>query len=276
VTYTPALPLGGYAGWTFLKRTYATQSRAFQASPELKRDEDHFRARIGSVKTAEQLVSDRRLLRVALGAYGLDGDINNKFFIRKVLEDGTLTEGALANRLADKQYRALSAGFGFGDFKVPRTQLSDFADKTLAAYRTRRFEAAVGDQNNDMRLALNAERELPVLASRTSSEPTKWFTAMGNEPLRQVLATALNVPASVGALDLDRQLEIFQTRAEAVFGDDGLSQFADPAKMDALVRRFLLQSEVSALSGSTSPSAGALAIMQQVSSFARSLRSSAG
>ncbi|MGQ0564903.1 MAG: DUF1217 domain-containing protein [Gemmobacter sp.] len=272
MTYTPAIPLGGYAGWTYLKRTYDTQAKAFQASTEIRRDEDYFRAKIGGVKTAEQLVSDRRLLKVALGAYGLEGDINNKYFIRKVLEDGTLKDGALANRLADKQYRALSAGFGFGDFSVPRTQLSDFADKTLAAYRTRRFESAVGTQNNDMRLALNAERELPALAAKSGSDATKWFTAMGNTPLRQVLQTALNVPASVASLDLDRQLEIFQAKAEAVFGDQGLSQFAEPAKVDALVRRFLLQSEVSALVAGQSASGGALAVMQQVADFARSLR----
>ena len=272
MTYTPAIPLGGYAGWTFLKRTYDTQTRAFQASPELKRDEDYFRARIGGVKTAEQLVSDRRLLKVALGAYGLDGDINNKYFIRKVLEDGTLKDGALANRLADKQYKALSSGFGFGDYAVPRTQLSDFADKTLAAYKTRQFETAVGTQNNDMRLALNLERELPGLAGKKSPEATKWFTVMGNGPLRQVFETALGVPASIGSLDLDRQLDIFQTKAEAVFGNDGVSQFADPAKMDALVRRFLLQAEVATLSSAQSASAGALAMMQQVTDFARSLR----
>lgn len=272
MTYTPAIPLGGYAGWSFLKRTYDTQTKAFQASTEIRRDEDYFRAKIGSVKTAEQLVSDRRLLKVALGAYGLDNDINNRFFIRKVLEDGTLKDGTLANRLADKQYRALSAGFGFGDYSVPRTQLSDFADKTLAAYKTRRFETAVGAQNNDMRLALNVERELPVLAGKSSSDAVKWFTAMGNGPLRQVFETALNIPASIGALDLDRQLEIFRTKAEAVFGNEGIAQFTDPAKMDALVRRFLLQSEVAALGTTTSASAGALALMQQATSFARSLR----
>ena len=272
MTYAPALPLGGYVGWTFLKRTYDTQTKAFQASAEIRRDEDYFRAKIGSVKTAEALVSDRRLLKVALGAYGLDGDINNRFFIRKVLEDGTLKDGALANRLADKQYKALSSGFGFGDYSVPRTQLSDFADKTLDAYKTRRFEAAVGTQNNDLRLALNVERELPAVAGKNSSEATKWFTVMGNAPLRQVFETALGVPASIGSLDLDRQLQIFQTKAEAVFGDGRVSQFAEPAKLDALVRRFLLQGEVATLARAQSASAGALSLMQQAADFARSLR----
>jgi Protein of unknown function (DUF1217) len=272
MTYTPAVPISGYAGWTFLKRTYDTQTRAFSASTEIKRDEDYFRAKIGSVKTAEQLVSDRRLLKVALGAYGLDADINNKFFVRKVLEDGTLKDGALSNRLADKQYRAMSAGFGFGDFSVPRTQLSDFADKTLALYKTRRFESAVGTQNNDMRLALNAERELPALAAKTSSEATKWFTVMGNSPLRQVLEKALGVPGSVASLDLDRQLEIFQERSDRILGDAGIAQFADPKKLDVMIRRFLLQSEVASVTATQSPSAGALRTLQNISDFSRSLR----
>lgn len=243
MTYTPVVPLGGLAGWAFLKRTLETQKAAFVASPEIKRDEDYFREKIGGIKTAEQLVSDRRLLRVALGAFGLDDDINNKFFIRKVLEDGTLTVDALSNRLADKQYLAFSKAFGFGDFSVPRTQLSDFADNILAQYTTRSFETAVGEQNDTMRLALNAERELPTLAARNLTEDTLWFTVMGNAPLRQVFQTAFGLPTSFGSLDLDQQLSTYKAKAEQAFGADGIKQFAQPEAMDALIRRFLAQSE---------------------------------
>ena len=147
----------------------STQTAVFNASTDMKRDEDYFRAKIGKITTAEQLVNDRRLLKVALGAFGLDSDIGNKFFIRKVLEDGTLTPGALANRLADKQYQKLSASFGFGDFAVPSTKLSDFPDKILMAYRARQFEAAVGEQNPDLRLAMNVQRELPGIADKSNS-----------------------------------------------------------------------------------------------------------
>ncbi|MGL6210257.1 MAG: DUF1217 domain-containing protein, partial [Paracoccaceae bacterium] len=126
MTFAPVLPGTGYAGWTFLQRTKASQTATFYKSPELARDEAYFRAKIKSVKTADDLVSDRRLLKVALGAYGLDADLNSKAFIKKVLSDGTLKEGTLSGRLADKQYEKLSAAFGFGDFSVPNTQLSDF------------------------------------------------------------------------------------------------------------------------------------------------------
>ena len=269
MTYTPAIPLGGYAGWAFLKRTMPSQTAAFNASADLKRDEDYFRAKIGGVTSAEQLVNDRRLLKVALGAFGLDNDINNKFFIRKVLQDGTLTTGALANRLADKQYQKLSATFGFGDFAIPSTKLSDFPDKILAAYRARRFEVAVGDQSPDLRLALNVQRELPGIATKaSSSEIARWFTVMGNAPLRKVFEKALGLPASLGVLDLDKQLEAFKAKAKSQLGSDAIAQFSDPAKVEGLVRRFLLRSEgeTFALSGGGN---SALQLVQSASANAR-------
>jgi hypothetical protein len=269
MTYAPALPLGGYAGWAFLKRTMPTQTAAFNSSPDLKQDEGYFRAKIGQVTNAEQLVGDRRLLKVALGAFGLDNDINNKFFIRKVLEDGTLNTGALANRLADKQYQKLSAAFGFGDFAVPSTKLSDFPEKILTAYRARQFEIAVGEQNSDLRLALNVQRELHGIAAKTSSsENSKWFTVMGNAPMRKVFEKALGLPTSLGVLDLDKQLETFKAKAKSQLGSDAMAQFTDPTKVEGLVRRFLLRSETEGFAQSGSNNA-ALQLMQSAAASAR-------
>ena len=273
MTYTPVLPMGGYAGWTLLNRTMTKQTETFVKSPQFKRDEDYFRANIGKITTAEQLVKDRRLLKVALGAFGLDADINNKAFIEKVLKDGTLTTTALSNKLADKQYLKLSAAFGFGDFATPRTKLSDFPGQIITAYRARQFEAAVGNQDGDLRLALNAQRELGALAGKTGSETTKWFGILGNSALKQVFTKALGLPASVGSIDLDQQLKLFQDKAGSVFGSTAISQFTDPAKVDALIRRFLVRSQVDAISGQNGSGAAVLAMLQQTNSFIRSNRS---
>lgn len=262
MTFQPVIPFGGFAGWAFLKRTMATQQAALQASSTNQRDEAYFREKIGNIETADDLVSDRRLLRVALTAYGLEGDINNKAFIRKVLDDGTLKEGALSGRLANKQYEKFSAAFGFGDFSVPRSQLSDFADKTLALYQARQFESAVGEQNNGFRLALNTERELGSLAAKSGSEDTKWFTVMGNAPLRQTFQTALGLPSSFASIDLDQQLSVLKSRAESLFGDDSISQFTDPDKMTKLVRTYLARSEISNIASPTASASVALQLLR--------------
>jgi hypothetical protein len=269
MTYSPAIPLGGYAGWAYLKRTMTAQTKAFNSAPEIKSDEEYFRAKIGNITTAEQLVKDRRLLKVALGAFGLDADIDNKFFIQKVLQDGTLKTGTLANKLADKQYQKMSAAFGFGDYTVPSTKISTFPDKIIEAYRARQFESAIGDQSEDLRLALNVQRELPAIAAKTTtSENTMWFTILGSAPLRKVFEKALGLPSSIGTLDLDQQLSAFKAKASAQLGSSAVSQFSDPKKVEGLVRRFLVRSEAEAYASSGGGNA-ALQIMQQVAANSR-------
>ncbi|NEX46375.1 DUF1217 domain-containing protein [Pseudotabrizicola algicola] len=263
MSFTPVLPIGGYAGWAFLKRTMAQQTATFNAQPSVRRDEAYFREKIGSITTAEQLVNDPRLLRVALGAFGLEADIGNKFFIRKILEGGTLKTDSLANKLANKQYQKFSNAFGFGNFATPSTKLSDFADKILGSYKKQQFAVAVGTQNEDMRLALNLERELPELAKTSASSLSKWYTIMGNPPLRTVFERAFGLPASFGAINIDKQAETLQARSKALLGSGDVNQFIDPAKVDKLIRQFLVRSEISESASSLQTGQIALTLLQQ-------------
>jgi hypothetical protein len=243
MTFSPILVSSGYAGWSFLQKTLSSQQASFDKSPEIQRDEDYFRSKIGSVTTADQLVSDRRLLKIALGAFGLDADIDSKAFIKKVLSDGTLNTSALSNKLADKSYQQLSAAFGFGDFSVPRTQLSTFADEILGKYTAQQFESAVGAQDDTMRLALYAQRQLPTLAAKSSTDDTKWYTILGSTPLRSVVQSALGLPTATASLDIDQQLSMFKDRAKSVFGSSSVSQFSDPKSMETLIRRFMVKTQ---------------------------------
>jgi hypothetical protein len=263
MSFQPVLPLTGYTGWTFLKRTMQRQQAMQQASPIQRRDEAYFRDRIGKIDTAEQLVSDRRLMRIALTAFGLEGDVSSRAFVQKVLEGGTLKEGSLANKLANKQYHAFSAAFGFGDFSVPRTKISTFPDEILASFRNRSFERAVGDQNNTYRLALNAERELPAIAKKSGSETSKWFAVLGNPPLREVIQSALGLPKSFAAIDLDQQVATLRDKAQAAFGATTVSQFSEPAKLEALLRRFHFRSDFQAQQAATTPAAIALTLLRR-------------
>ena len=140
------------------------------------RDADYFRENIGAITSAEDLVKDRQLLTVALGAYGLQDDINNRFFIRKVLEEGTASPDTLANRFSDTRYREFSEGFGFGPEEFVKTGEPDFVEAIIARFKTNSFEVAAGAQNDSMRIALYAERTLSTLANDTVSNDAKRFT----------------------------------------------------------------------------------------------------
>ncbi len=66
MSFQPVIPLPGLSGWRFLQRTMEAQSDVFDRRPDLSRDTAYFEANIGKINSAEDLVADRRLLRVAL------------------------------------------------------------------------------------------------------------------------------------------------------------------------------------------------------------------
>ncbi|NCO86077.1 MAG: DUF1217 domain-containing protein [Rhodobacterales bacterium] len=260
MSFQPVIPMSGYAGWRFLQRTLDSQKEAFVQSAPLQRNTTYFRENIAKVQSAEDLVKDRRLLAVALGAFGLDDDINNKAFIRKVLEDGTIKERALSSRLADKRYADFARSFGFGDFGS-KTQFPGFADSILARYETKQFEAAVGAQDDQMRQALNLSAGLAEVVRGNSTKNGQWYAIMGNAPLRSVVQTALGFPSSFARVGIDQQLDAFKDRARAVFGTDNVGDLTRPEAQEKMIRLFMIRSDAAAASA-TSPGSVALSLLQ--------------
>ncbi|MBF9035243.1 DUF1217 domain-containing protein [Rhodobacterales bacterium HKCCE2091] len=262
MTFQPIVPMTGYARWAFLERTLDDQTEAFSRSPVNARDMEYFRENIGLVVSAEELVSDYRLLRVALSAYGLQDDLPNRAFIRTVLSDGTTDDDALSNRLADKRYRAFSEAFGFGEVAIPKTQDSGFADRILARFERQEFERAVGEQSEEMRLGLTLQRELPEIAARDISNNAAWLSVMGNPPLREVFETALGLPEAFGLLDIDRQLETFQAKARQYLGTDDITEIASDEGTEKVLRNYFARAQINTLSQVATPASIALTLLQ--------------
>ena len=270
MSFQPILPMDGYVGWRFLQRTIDSQKSAFEKAPAAQRDETYYRATIASVGSAEELVADRRLLRVTLAAFGLQDDLPNRAYVQKVLESSVYDSGSFANRLTDKRYKAMAQAFSFADRTVPRNQLTGFADDILQKYRDRSFEQAVGDQNESMRLALALKGDLAALASQPSSEATRWYTVIGTPSLSSVFETAFNLPSSFGTLDIDQQVEVLRLRTESLTGADTIEQFSNPEAIDTLTKRFFLIGQITEMQG-TSAQSSALTLLQSGQQSLRSL-----
>lgn len=261
MNFQPVLPVSGLPGWAFLNRTLERQTEIFDRSPLIERDTAYFERNIAGIRTAEDLVSDRRLLRVALGAFGLQDDLNSRAFIRQILEQGTADDSALANRLADDRYKQLADAFGFDDPAAPNTVNAGFGAEITARFRRIEFEIAVGDQDQAMRLAMNAQRALGELAGEDASDTAKWFRILGTPPLRSVFETALRLPEGFAQLDLDRQVEEFRDRAESRLGIKSIADLGDDVLRETLVRQFLVQDQISNVA-SLSSNAIALTLLQ--------------
>jgi len=123
----------------------------------------------------------------------------------------------------------------------------------------------VGDVDNSIRLAMNFKREIIDYTSENKATDTAWFQVMGNTPLRTVFEKAFNLPSSVGALDIERQLDIFKEKSQKILGSESLTALADPDKLDRIIRDFMIRDQLAG--GSRAPVAGsaALSILQNSS-----------
>ncbi len=199
MTIAPLLPLSGYAGWRYLQRTLLEQQARVAASTTTQREETYFREKIGGVTSAADLVADRRLLQVALSAFGLEEQIDSKALIRQVLEGGTTDSDALANRLNNKAYAALAEAFAF-DGETSAIAEEGFADRILRSYETQTFQNAVTEQNETLGLALNAQQEIAALAETGSSDATKWYSILASSSEVQAVQASAAATIAPGAL----------------------------------------------------------------------------
>lgn len=259
----PAIPFGGIAGLRFLDQTVDRQFALFDSSPDIKREVDYFLENAGDITTVDGLFNDRRILSVVLGAFGLDEDINRGAFVRKVIEEGTLDDDAFANRLVDPAYRELASFLGFGDvggtlvFENTRLNIVD-------RFRQRQFENNIGEVDVNLRLALNFRREAAEIATNDLGDDTKIFQLLGSPPLREVLESALNMPAEFGLIDLDQQVAEIKSRARSLFGSSDPAEFLAPGEnLERFVDRFMLNQQVrqGGISNST-PGSVALGLLQ--------------
>jgi len=256
---SPVLPTSGLTGWRFLNDSLETQETLFNSSPDISRDVDYFNENIGDIKTLDDFMGDRRILKVALGAFGLGDEINKGAFVRKVLEEGTEDRSAFAVRLNNSDYLDMARTFDFssGELTLSASQRANITKQ----YQEEAFEVSLGEVDNSMRLALNFQREIAEIADQGLSENAGWFKVMGSVPLRTVFEKAFNMPSGFAQLDIDRQKELLSDKANSLFGEKSVDLFKDPEAIETTIRRFLLQEQVANGPSANTPGSAALSIL---------------
>lgn len=245
MSFKPFLVGQGLPAWLLLKSNLATQKAVFSSNTVTKSDSDHFTTKFSELRSAEEIVSDRRVLRVVLGAYGLGADIDSQYFIKRILEEGVTDRLSLANKLSDRRYRALAADFDFT--KSPPSHLTNAGtmQKVLGAFQDQSFETAIGETDNDIRMALSFKRSLADIAETSGTNTSAWYQILGTPPVRQVLETALGLPEEFGSLDIDDQHKRIIAKAEGAFSTSDASELASETVAEEIIQRFLVRQQVS-------------------------------
>ena len=257
--FQPIIPLSGNSGWNFLQATYSRQLESFSKSPEIRNDRDYMLEKLSDPMTLDDFMADKRLVRVTMTAFGLAGEEWKGGFIRKALEEVTDPESTFLPRLNNAKYTAFAESLAPIDGKIIMSS-SELA-KIAVNFESASFQAAVGEVDDNMRLALNYQSEIGDLVGTNSSDKTILYRILGDVPVRSVLESALNLPSSMSSLDVDRQADILNDKLSSVLGINDLSDLTSPEMMDKVIQRFHVMQTIENGSTSYSPASAALTLL---------------
>jgi len=169
------------------------------------------------------------------------------------------------NVVSDERYQAFYDSLGLAQASS-RSYPAGFAEALTDEFLEREFEVRVGEVDQNMRIAISLEREIGAVLERSQSNNARWFGLMASPPLRAAFEAALNLPTSIGSLDLQQQLTVFTERAESLFGTSDLGDLGRGDLLDDLQQRYLRGLEIQGIgqtpSGGNEPYSSALAILR--------------
>ncbi|OIQ28200.1 MAG: hypothetical protein BM562_13250 [Alphaproteobacteria bacterium MedPE-SWcel] len=279
MSFTPLIPSSGVAGWNFLQSTYDRQYDAFIQAGQLKNDSEYFAENIGRVTSTDDLLDDRRLLQVAVKAFGLEEEINYRALLQRALNEGTTADDALANTMNDERYVKFSEAFGFGPGQSPKTTDSKAMQGVIDSFQSASFEEAVGEVDETIRTALFAKRAMievfgepdaddvsqlsvkeralrefnSTLENITGEEEEhlgvtsvedQWEDIVQRDVLTDFLNTTLRMSASVSGLDEEEKIQAYRDRATVVFGTDDPTVFFSPDNKDVVLSAYKTRATV--------------------------------
>lgn len=212
-----------YTDYLTIARDASKSSERVARQPPIAREINYYLAKIGKVKSAEEFVADRRLMSVALNAFGIGDMVYAKAFVKKLLTEGTDDPDAFANRLADQRYLAFARTFDFKRYGEATTAFGAAQKGIVDGYIRQNLETQAGSNNEGVRLALYFERQAPKLQSVSG--------ILADRALTQVVRTFLGLPETFSLYDIDKQISILESRLD-------INDLKSPDKLRKHVERF--------------------------------------
>jgi hypothetical protein len=183
----------------------------------------YYLANIVKVKSIDDLMSNDRLVRFALAGFGLNDIEENKDLARAVLEGGIRDPESLANTMTDKTFVAFASMYNFEELGEETTTYILAQRPAVDKFMRQTLEENAGNSNEGVRLALYFERKAQTL--------TSFYEILADPALARVVRTALSLPDSFASADIDKQVQLFESKLN-------IEDFSDPKALGKFLTRF--------------------------------------
>jgi len=235
-----------------LQHSGEAQKQNYAKQPQMQREIDYFLENAKKIESPEDFFKDRRLMQVALGAFGLEQELNYTARNKAIMTEDPEAKESLVNRLAEPRYKQISQAFDFFGSGVEKLQDEDFLKEIADKFLTNQFEKNLGGGNEALREAAYFRRKVAEVA-----EDGDIYKLMGDKVMRSVITDTLRIPKEIVNQSLDRQAKVIESKVKA-------ADFQDPAFVDKFLARFLTQKDAEAqlanMGGGSFGSSGQIAL----------------
>ena len=221
--------IGSALGWyKVVEKSRDRLERNFERQPQVARDIKRFQEEAPSIKSVDNLMKDRRVLKLVLSAFQLESEISKTALLKKIMTQPVGDEKSLANRMLDPRYKQLAqavqplfeSGVGLSNAKG--------RESIIQAFKTNEFEKQQGEQAPGMREVMYFKRSIGKVNDLTQ--------IMADKTLMKVVRVGLGFPPQFGLLKYEQQRARLEDRVE-------VEKFKDPKFVDKFVQRFLIMNE---------------------------------
>ncbi|MFL0692149.1 MAG: DUF1217 domain-containing protein [Agrobacterium tumefaciens] len=188
-----------------------------------------YQERIQSIDTVRELLADRDVIDVVIGAYGLDPEDVTDDFLKQVFSSDLSDPKSFVNQQPDGRWAELVASFNFDvNGNLTRETIGTVQQRgetleTVNKYLRQTLEENEGASNEAVRLALYFERTAPNI--------TDAYGLIADDALMAVFRTTFGFSDEFSNMDVDQQARIINDNLD-------LADLQDPTKLERFLQRY--------------------------------------
>ncbi len=212
--------------------------KMFEAQPTTARDIERFKEDIVNVRSVEDLMKNRTLLKVTLSAFQLESEIDKYAMVEKMMSEDPEDDDSLVNKLVEPRWTKLSNALYGLNLDPNFFQNEANVNAILDGYKTNEFEKFEGETAPGIREAMYFKR--------IAGGVEEVSQILADKSLMHVVRVGLGLPESFQSLEYEQQKARIEKQID-------VEDFQDPEKIDKMIERFLIFTEINNTDAASNP-----------------------
>ncbi|MGL3606114.1 DUF1217 domain-containing protein [Rhizobium sp. G187] len=194
-----------------------------------------YQEKIQTITTVDELLADRDVVDVVLGAFGFDPEEVTDDFLKQIFNSDLSDPKSFVFTQTESRWAEMVASFNFdAEGNLTRDTAGTVQQRgetmeTVNAYLRQTLEETEGESNEAVRLALYFQRAAP--------DVTDAYSLIADDALMEVFRITFGYSDEFSNMDVDMQAKVIEDNLD-------LQELQDPEKMERFIQRFTAMYDV--------------------------------